>query len=176
MLLNAQPRQTTAQTENAVIFAVQSSRHGMPCSGTCIRTALAERGANSGHLLPAKPPAPISHLPCTCSWPYNQWTEWYLNTQVWLCFHPLRAVPGKPRRSPSCCGGGRALGMVPSCREPAGAITFYISMIFLSATAANNEAGSGGDRGCQQIRLLRQDGGLNKNPSMASEPSLPFVA
>lgn len=136
------------------IFAAQSPCHSTSCSGTFIHTA--EHGVNSSHLLsiqgrkcPQSHQHP-SHLPCTSSSPYNHWTEWYLNPQVWLCFFLLHDVPG---RSSSRCRGGHALGTVPNCREMAGALIFYVLMIF-SLTVVNNEVGSGGAQGCQRIQLL----------------------
>lgn len=64
--------------------------------------------------------------------------DWRISEpQAWLC----PALPsGEAEGAPSGCGAGRALGTVPSCRELAGAIRVYISMIFLPATAAHNEA------------------------------------
>lgn len=89
------------------------------------------------------------------------------------------SVPVPPRGSrgaPGGCGAGRALGTAPACRELAGAIRVYISMIFslplqLIMRQDQEEPGDAGGPGS----LSETAPSLNKNPSVASKLSLPFM-
>lgn len=169
----------TNRKANGVIFAAQSPWSSMPCGGTCTHTVPGEHRVNSSRTLPTEggkcPPHHNLSRPLDLLKAQTQWTQGYLSPMLGSAFlSPVprrrsRGGPARLRRWP-CPWHGPQL-------QRAGAIRVYISMIFplpLQLIMRQDQEEPGDADGPGSFSEMATS--LNKNPSVASKLSLPFVA